>query len=352
MAEEVSARQDVTATPPGADPELMQRLYATMHLIRTFEERAAEEYMRGNIGGFLHLAIGEEAAVVGSVLALRPTDPITSTYREHGQALARGSAPRAVMAELFGRETGLCHGHGGSMHLMDREHHFFGGYGIVGGSIPLAVGLAFAISYRQEDAVALAMFGDGATNQGVLAESMNMAKLWNLPVVFFCLNNQYGMGTSVDRASAEIQLLKRADAFDVPSHRIDGMSVLEVHQAVNDAAHQARTHQEPVMIEAIAYRYRGHSMSDPDRTRPEDEKARWRARDPLITFERVLLGEGLVTAEELAGFRAANQATVDDAVAFAIDSPLPSEAALADDVYAHPWNDDPRGDARMPRRTA
>jgi len=351
MAEEVSARQDVTATPPGADAELMQRMYATMHLIRTFEERAAEEYMRGNIGGFLHLAIGEEAAVVGSVLALRPTDPITSTYREHGQALARGSAPRAVMAELFGRETGLCHGHGGSMHLMDRERRFFGGYGIVGGSIPLAVGLAFAISYRQEDAVALAMFGDGATNQGVLPESMNMAKLWNLPVVFFCLNNQYGMGTSVDRASAEIQLLKRADAFDVPSHRIDGMSVLEVHQAVNDAAHHARTHQEPVMIEAIAYRYRGHSMSDPDRTRPEDEKARWRARDPLITFERVLLGEGLVTAEELAGFRAANQATVDDAVAFAIDSPLPSEAALADDVYAHPWNDDPRGDARMPRRT-
>ena len=191
--------------PRAPTPSLMQRMFATMHLIRDFEERAAEEYMRGNIGGFLHLAIGEEAAVVGSVLALRPTDPITSTYREHGQALARGSAPRAVMAELFGRETGLCHGHGGSMHLMDREHHFFGGYGIVGGSIPLAVGLGFAISYRQEDAVALAMFGDGATNQGVLAESMNMAKLWNLPVVFFCLNNQYGMGTSVDRASAEIR---------------------------------------------------------------------------------------------------------------------------------------------------
>jgi len=352
MAEEASAGQDTTAAPPGADPELMQRMLATMHLIRTFEERAAEEYMRGNIGGFLHLAIGEEAAVVGSVLALRPTDPITSTYREHGQALARGSDPRAIMAELFGRETGLCHGHGGSMHLMDRERHFFGGYGIVGGSIPLAVGLGFAISYRNQDGVALAMFGDGATNQGVLAESMNMAKLWDLPVVFFCLNNQYGMGTSVDRASAEIQLLKRADGFDIPSHRIDGMNVLEVHQAVADAAHHARTQFEPVMIEAIAYRYRGHSMSDPDRTRPEDEKARWRARDPLVTFERVLLGEGLVGGEDLAAVRERNQATVDDAVAFALDSPLAAEAALADDVYARPWNDDPRGSARMPRRPA
>jgi pyruvate dehydrogenase E1 component alpha subunit len=352
MAEEAPVANDTTVTPPGADAELMQRMFATMHLIRTFEERAAEEYMRGNIGGFLHLAIGEEAAVVGSVLALRPTDPITSTYREHGQALARGSEPRVVMAELFGRETGLCHGHGGSMHLMDRKRFFFGGYGIVGGSIPLAVGLGFAISYRHEDGVALAMFGDGATNQGVLAECMNMAKLWSLPVIFFCLNNQYGMGTAVDRASAETELSKRADAFGIPAHRIDGMDVLAVHQTVSDAAHHARSEQDPVMIEAIAYRYRGHSMSDPDRTRPEDEKARWRARDPMVTFERILLGEGLVTAEDLAAVRDANQAAVDDAVAFADDSPPVPETALADVVYTDPWNDDPRGSARMPRRSA
>lgn len=350
MAEQAPAGQQAPAAPPGADPELMRNMFATMHLIRTFEERAAEEYMRGNIGGFLHLAIGEEAAVVGSVLALRPTDPITSTYREHGQALARGSAPQAVMAELFGRETGLCHGHGGSMHLMDREHYFFGGYGIVGGSIPLAVGLGFAIAYRQEDAVALAMFGDGATNQGVLAESMNMAKLWSLPVIFFCLNNQYGMGTAVDRASADTELCKRADAFGIPSQRIDGMDVLAVHQAVSDAAHHARTEQEPVMIEAIAYRYRGHSMSDPDRTRPEDEKARWRARDPLVMFERVLLGEALATAADLAEVRERNQTTVDEAVAFAAASPPAPEASLADDVYAQPWTDEAHGSARMPRR--
>jgi pyruvate dehydrogenase E1 component alpha subunit len=349
MAEEAPAGQETT-TPPDAESALMQQMFATMHLIRTFEDRAAEEYMRGNIGGFLHLAIGEEAAIVGSVLALRPTDPITSTYREHGQALARGSEPRAVMAELFGRATGLCRGHGGSMHLMDRKRFFFGGYGIVGGSIPLAVGLGFAISYRHEDRVALAMFGDGATNQGVLTESMNMAKLWDLPVIFFCLNNQYGMGTAVDRASAETDLFKRADAFDIRSHRIDGMDVLAVHQAVSDAAHHARTEQDPVMIEAIAYRYRGHSMSDPDRTRPEDEKARWRARDPLVTFERVLLGEGLMSADELTAIREHNQTLVDDAVGFADESPLVPEAALADDVYAAPWSKDARGSARMPGR--
>jgi pyruvate dehydrogenase E1 component alpha subunit len=345
---EAPVPQDTSRTPTAADTDLMRQMFATMHLIRTFEERAAEEYMRGNIGGFLHLAIGEEAAVVGSVLALRPTDPITSTYREHGQALARGSEPRVVMAELFGRATGLCNGHGGSMHLMDRERYFFGGYGIVGGSIPLAVGLGFAISYRHEDGVALAMFGDGATNQGVLTESMNMAKLWDLPVVFFCLNNQYGMGTAVERASADTELFRRADAFDIPSRRVDGMDIMAVYQAVTDAAHHARSEQEPSMIEAIAYRYRGHSMSDPDRTRPEEEKARWHARDPLMTFERVLLGEGTIGAAELTTIRDRNAAAVEDAVTFANDSPRAPDSALADNVYSHPWTDDPRGSALMP----
>lgn len=347
MADETSV-SGPAAERATADPEQMRQMFAMMHLIRVFEERAAEEYMRGNIGGFLHLAIGEEAAVVGSVFALRPDDPITSTYREHGQALARGSEPRAVMAELFGRETGLCGGHGGSMHLMDRERAFYGGYGIVGGSIPLAVGLGYAIAYRRSDGVALAMFGDGATNQGVLTEVMNMAKLWKLPVIFFCLNNQYGMGTAVDRASADTELFTRAETFDITSRRVDGMDVLAVHQAVSDAAHHARTARDPVMIEAIAYRYRGHSMSDPDKTRPEDEKARWRARDPLVTFERVLLGEGIVDADDLAAIRERNMAIVEDAATFAAQSPEVPPAALADDVYAHPWNDDPRGSALMP----
>jgi pyruvate dehydrogenase E1 component alpha subunit len=341
-----SARE--TAARP--DAELMRGMFETMWLIRRFEERAAEEYMRGRIGGFLHLAIGEEAAVVGAISALRPTDPITSTYREHGQALARGSDPKAVMAELFGRSTGLCGGLGGSMHLMDAERHFYGGYGIVGGSIPLAVGLAFAIAYRDETSVAMAMFGDGAVNQGVLAEVMNMAELWRLPVVFFVLNNQYGMGTAVERASAETDLFKRAEAFDMPARQVDGMDVMAVHAAVSEAARLAREERQPSMIEAIAYRYRGHSMSDPDTTREGSEKERWQARDPLITFERVLLGEGVVTREEADAVRAAAEEAVAAAAAFAEESPEVPADELARHLYAHPWSDDARGGAVMPAR--
>lgn len=337
--------------PAPADAELMRGMFGTMWLIRRFEERAAEEYMKGHIGGFLHLAIGEEAAVVGSISALRPTDPITSTYREHGQALARGSDPGAVMAELFGRSTGLCGGLGGSMHLMDKERHFYGGYGIVGGSIPLAVGLGMAIAYREEDSVAMAMFGDGAVNQGVLAESMNMAALWRLPVVFFVLNNQYGMGTAVERASAETDLFRRADAFDMPARQVDGMDVMAVRAAVSDAAHLAREERQPSMIEAIAYRYRGHSMSDPDTTREGSEKERWQARDPLVTFERVLLGEGVVTREQVDALRAAADEAVERAVAFAEQSPEVPPSELARHLYADPWSDDPRGGATMPAPT-
>ncbi len=329
---------------PAARPEaeLMRDMFGRMCLIRRFEERAAEEYMKGNIGGFLHLAIGEEAAVVGTITALRPTDPITSTYREHGQALARGSDPKAVMAELFGRSTGICGGLGGSMHLMDVDKRFYGGYGIVGGSIPLAVGLAWAIQYRDEDGVALAMFGDGASNQGVLAEVMNMAELWNLPVVFFVLNNHYGMGTAVERASAEPDLFRRAEAFGMPARQVDGMDVLAVHEAVREAARLARD-GKPSMIEAKAYRYRGHSMSDPDTTRAAEEKERWQARDPLVTFERILMGEGVMTREETDAVREQAGAAVEEAVAFADQSPTVPEAELARHVYADPWNDDPRG---------
>jgi len=326
----------------------MREMFEAMWLIRRFEERAAEEYMRGRIGGFLHLAIGEEAAVVGAISALRPTDPITSTYREHGQALARGSDPNAVMAELFGRSTGLCGGLGGSMHLMDRERHFYGGYGIVGGSIPLAVGLGFAIKYREEDSVAMAMFGDGAVNQGVLAEVMNMAELWDLPVVFFVLNNQYGMGTAVERASAETQLFLRAEAFGMPTSRVDGMDVMAVHHAVAEAARLARDERQPSMIEAIAYRYRGHSMSDPDTTREGSEKERWQARDPLVTFERVLLGEGMVDREDVEAVKAHAAEVVEAAAAFAEESPEVPVSELARHLYATPWTDDPRGGAVMP----
>ena len=335
--------------PERPDAELMLWMFETMVLIRRFEERAAEEYMKGNIGGFLHLAIGEEAAVVGSIAALRPTDPITSTYREHGQALARGSEPGAVMAELFGRSTGVCGGLGGSMHLMDAERHFYGGYGIVGGSIPLAVGLGFAVSYREEDGVAMAMFGDGAVNQGVLAESMNMAALWELPVVFFVLNNHYGMGTAIDRASAETDLFKRAEAFGMPAEQLDGMNVLAVYRGVLEAARRAREEGQPSMIEARAYRYRGHSMSDPDTTRAGEEKERWQARDPRVTFERVLLGEGTLTAESAEAIRRRVEERIEEAARFASQSPEVPVEQLARHVYANPWSDDPTGSAVAPR---
>ena len=338
-------RRDATPRP---ETDLMRSMFESMWLIRRFEERAAEEYMKGRIGGFLHLAIGEEAAVVGSIAALRPTDPITSTYREHGQTLARGTDPGAVMAELFGRSTGVCGGLGGSMHLMDKERHFYGGYGIVGGSIPLAVGLGMAIAYREETSVAMAMFGDGAVNQGILAESMNMAELWHLPVIFFVLNNQYGMGTAVERASAETDLFLRAEAFGMPARQVDGMDVMAVHAAVSEAARLARDERQPSMIEAIAYRYRGHSMSDPDTTREGSEKERWQARDPLVTFERVLLGEGILTREDADAVRVRAEEAVAAAAAFAEESPEVPESELARHLYADPWSDDPRGGAAMP----
>jgi pyruvate dehydrogenase E1 component alpha subunit len=335
-------------SPPRPEADLMREMFETMWLIRRFEERAAEQYMRGRIGGFLHLAIGEEAAVVGSIAALEPTDPITSTYREHGQALARGSDPAGVMAELFGRRTGMCGGLGGSMHLMDKERHFYGGYGIVGGSIPLAVGLGWAIAYRDERSVALTMFGDGAVNQGVLAESMNMAQLWRLPVVFFCLNNHYGMGTAVDRASAEPDLFKRAEAYGMPARMVDGMDVMAVYAAVREAARLARDERQPSMIEARAYRYRGHSMSDPDTVRPGEEKERWQARDPLVMFERILLGEGVLSREEADAVKARVQERVDEATRLAEEAEPVPDAELAAHVYANPWSADPRGSALMP----
>jgi pyruvate dehydrogenase E1 component alpha subunit len=235
------------------------------------------------------------------------------------------------------------------MHLMDKARHFYGGYGIVGGSIPLAIGLGFAIAYRDEPAVALTMFGDGAVNQGVLAESLNMAQLWRLPVVFFCLNNQYGMGTAVDRASAEPDLFKRAEAYGMPARLVDGMDVMAVYAAVSEAARVARDERQPAMIEARAYRYRGHSMSDPDTVRAADEKERWQARDPLVTFERVLLGEGTITRDDADAVRERVQAVVDDATRFAEESPPVPESELAEHVYAAPWSEDPRGSAVAPR---
>lgn len=334
-----------TSPPPVPPPGEMRGMFRAMTLIRRFEERASEEYMAGRIGGFLHLAIGEEAAIVGTVSALRPDDPLTSTYREHGQALARGTDPRAIMAELLGRATGICGGRGGSMHLMDRERAFHGGYGIVGGAVPLALGLAWASRYRGDDHVSVTMFGEGAANQGVVSECFNMAGLWDLPIVFLILNNQYGMGTPVERAAAVEDFYPRAAAYDIESWKVDGMDVLAVRAAVGEAARLAREERRPACVELLAYRYKGHSMSDPDTVRDADEKERWKARDPLVTFERVLLGEGIMDAPATQAMRADVDQVVDDATQFARQSPEVPVDQLADLVYAEPWNDDARGSA-------
>jgi pyruvate dehydrogenase E1 component alpha subunit len=319
-----------TSPAPVPPPEEMGEMFRAMTLIRRFEERASEEYMAGRIGGFLHLAIGEEAAIVGTVSALRPDDPLTSTYREHGQALARGSDPRAIMAELLGRSTGICGGRGGSMHLMDRERAFYGGYGIVGGAVPLALGLAWASHYRGDDHV---------------SECFNMAGLWDLPIVFLILNNQYGMGTPVERAAAVEDFYPRAAAYDIESWKVDGMDVLAVRAAISEAARLARDERRPACVELLAYRYKGHSMSDPDTVRDAAEKERWKARDPLVTFERVLLGEGIMDAAAVQQMQAEVDRVVDDATEFARESPEVPVDQLADLVYAEPWNDDPHGSA-------
>ena len=259
--------------PKLPDGDVALDILDKMLLIRHFEERAQEMYMKAKIGGFLHLAVGEEATVVGTTSALEPRDYLLSTYREHGQALARGTDPKAVMAELFGREGGVSHGRGGSMHLYDADRRFLGGYGIVGGNLPLAAGVALASDYRGDDAVTLCMFGDGASNQGTFGETMNLAALWHLPVVFLVVNNQYGMGTALSRHSAVTDLSKKAECLGVPGERVDGMDVLAVRELVAEHVRLAREERKPTLVEALTYRFRGHSAADPEVYRTKEEVA-------------------------------------------------------------------------------
>jgi pyruvate dehydrogenase E1 component alpha subunit len=319
--------------PPLPDAKTAREILAKMMLIRRFEERAGEMYAKAKIGGFLHLCIGEEATVVGAVDALREDDYLLSTYREHGQALARGTPPKAVMAELFGRVGGCSKGRGGSMHLFDMERRFFGGYGIVGGNLPLATGVALASDYRGTDEVTLCMMGDGATNQGTFGESMNLAALWDLPVVFMVVNNQFGMGTALERHSAVTDLSKKAEGFGVPGTRCDGMDVLAVHEAIGEAVRKAREDRQPQLVEALTYRFRGHSMADPEEYRTKEEVEEWRRRDPIATFSRRLAEEGVLSEDEVEKLDKEAIQAVDEAVAFADDSPFPELDSLYDDIY-------------------
>jgi pyruvate dehydrogenase E1 component alpha subunit len=333
VREESSRREDAKHSLPDKDTAVS--VLEKMILIRRFEERAGEMYAKAKIGGFLHLCIGEEATVVGATQALRESDYLMSTYREHGQALARGTSPDAVMAELFGRVDGCSGGRGGSMHLFDFERRFLGGYGIVGGNLPLAVGVGLAADYTGTDDCILCMFGDGASNQGTFGESMNLAALWKLPVVFMVINNQFGMGTALERHSAVTDLSKKAEGFGVPGTRCDGMDVLDVHACVSAALTKAREQREPQLVEAVTYRFRGHSMADPEEYRSKEDVEEWRKRDPINTFGARLVDEGLISDSDLEDFDARAMKRIDEAVSFADNSPFPELDSLYDDIYVY-----------------
>src|SRR6266511_877887 len=316
-------------------------MHRQMQLIRRFEERAQEQYTKAKIGGYCHLNIGEEATVVGGVLALKKNDYIFTSYREHGHAIARGIEPKAVMAELFGKETGTSHGRGGSMHMFDAGRRFMGGYGIVGGHLPLAVGGGWAVRYRKQKDVVFCMFGDGATNIGAFHESLNMAKVFHLPVVWFCINNRYGMGTPVEAASAVADIYKKACAYDMESIQVDGMNLREVMLKTSEIVEKTRVDSEPRFIEALCYRFKGHSLVDPDKYRATEDKEKFRKSDPIVAFEHELEKSGLADEEYFRSVRQEVDAEVREVIQYADESPDPKPDDLYKYVYAGQWDESP-----------
>jgi pyruvate dehydrogenase E1 component alpha subunit len=315
------------------DESTCRELLATMALIRRFEEEAGRQYQRAKIGGFLHLAIGEEATIVGTTSVMRADDYLIGTYRTHGHAIARGTEPKFVMAELFGRLDGTSRGRGGSMHIFDPEKRFMGGYGVVGGNLPLAAGLGLASDYLGEDSVTVCMLGDGASNTGNFGETMNLAALWKLPVVFLVENNLYGMGTSIERHSAVTDLSRKAEGFGVPGIRIDGMDVLAVRERVAEHIRIAREERRPTLVEAFTYRYRGHSAADPEVYREKQEVEEWRKKDPIATFAERLTSDGVLSEDEVEELRTQAEETVLAAVEFADASEEPPLESLYENLY-------------------
>jgi pyruvate dehydrogenase E1 component alpha subunit len=315
------------------DKRTCRELLNLMALIRRFEEEAGRQYQRAKAGGFLHLAIGEEATIVGTTSVMRPDDYLIGTYRTHGHAIARGTDPKRVMAELFGRVDGTSGGRGGSMHIFDLEHRFMGGYGIVGGNLPLAAGLGLSSDYRGTDEVTVCMFGDGASNTGNFGETMNLAALWSLPVVFLVENNLYGMGTSLERHSAVTDLSHKAEGMGVPGVRVDGMDVLAVRETVSEHIRLAREDRKPTLVEAFTYRYRGHSAADPEVYREKEEVEEWQRKDPIETFGGRLVKEKVLSREDIEAIRGKAEKTVLDAVEFADNSPEPPLDSLYDHLY-------------------
>ncbi|MFC4270363.1 pyruvate dehydrogenase (acetyl-transferring) E1 component subunit alpha [Sneathiella chungangensis] len=320
---------------PKFTPEQIRKFYYDMLLIRRFEEKAGQIYGMGLIGGFCHLYIGQEAVVVGMKSAITDDDAVITSYRDHGHMLACGMDPKGVMAELTGREGGYSKGKGGSMHMFSKEKNFYGGHGIVGACVPLGTGLAFSQKYQDSNDITLCYMGDGTANQGQVYESFNMAELWSLPVVYVIENNEYAMGTSVKRSSAQTQLYKRGESFNVPGEQVDGMDVFAVAAAGRKAVDWVRSGKGPYILEMKTYRYRGHSMSDPAKYRSKEEVNKKRAEhDPIDHLRQTMLDDKINTEEELKEVDRKIKAIIADAVEFAQNSPEPQPEELYTDVVA------------------
>lgn len=305
-----------------------------MQLIRQFELKAEEMYkMAGKIRGFFHAYVGQEAIAAGCMTATSPEDPFVTGYRDHGLGLAKGMSANECMAELYGKATGCSKGKGGSMHFFSKEHHFYGGHGIVGAQIGTGAGLAFAEQYKGTNNVALAFFGDGAARQGMLHESFNLAMLWKLPVIFICENNNYAMGTSIERTSNVIDIYKLADAYEMPADKVDGMSAEAVHESISRAVKRAREGGGPTLIELKTYRYKGHSISDPQKYRSKEEVDEYKDQDPISKVLKTILENKYATQEEINAINAKINAIVEESVRFAEESPWPDDSEVMKDVY-------------------
>ena len=329
-------RQKTRLSNTGLTTDQLVELYRQMLLIRRFEEKSAEAYVAGKIGGFCHLYIGQEAVGVGAISAVGKEDYVLGSYREHGIALAKGMSARSIMAELFGKATGCSKGKGGSMHMFDKNLRFLGGHAIVGGQIPLATGIAFATKYQDTDKVTLCFFGEAAVNQGAFHESLNMAQLWKLPCIYICENNQYGMGTSLERAMSLSNIAEKGCAYSMASEFVDGMDVLAVRNATLRAVERARKEYLPTLLEIRTYRFMGHSMSDPGNYRTRAEIEKYQERDPIKLFAASLIEEKLIDDKGLEEIDRKAREEVEDALRFADESPLPEPEELYTDVYANP----------------
>ncbi len=318
------------------DKKTLHNFLHQMLLIRKFEDKAGELYARGKIAGFLHLYNGEEAVAVGAISALEEKDLIITHYRDHGHAIAKGMDVKRCMAELCGKATGVAKGHGGSMHYFDASLGMYGGWAIVAGHLPLAVGLGLASNALGKKQVILCIFGDGATNNGYFHEALNMASLWKVPVVFLCENNFYGMGTALHRASAVTEIYRKAAVYNIPAERVDGMDLLAVREATAKAVGHARRGDGPYFLEAVTYRFRGHSMADPVLYREKSEVEEWRQRDPIVLFRRRLEEEGLLSPQELEQIERETDELIAEAVRFAEESPEPPLTDLYEDIYTKP----------------